>query len=173
MAERLNQVELAERFGVTRQRIAKLIADGRLIVGEDGKIDVQLAEQVRAEMSPVHRENEADNQAVQDGGVAVSPLQRARIANEAYRAQERRLRVERMRGDLVSKRDVQTEGQRLGQLLQSHLLNLGPRLAPSLAAMGSLPDHERVIEIRKAVDREARLVMVEMIDEVKKSLSLP
>ena len=147
---RVTQAELARRLEVSRQAVNDLVRRGVIEVGQDGRIDfelarVALANRVRpsgktaaalgsaAIVVPVAAPTAlpAPEAANLDTGVSYHVAKTLREAAEAKIAQ---LRLGELRGELVRADAVRSEAARLAAAQLESLLQLPARLTPVLAA---------------------------------------
>lgn len=171
MADRVSRKELAQRYGVTTQAIDKLVKDGRLKPGPDKKFDLEEADRVRSEQSAQHIEKEQLQKDIESesGGDAKShPLLKARTMEAVYRAKSRELAFQREKGALVERKAVEADGFEIGRILQQRVLAWPARMAAELSTLVALPDAERYEAVRKCLDREAKLLVGEIADEISR-----
>lgn len=146
----VTQTEFARRVKISRPRISQLIAAGRLptvpgprrnqrlIPWAEGKAawdadrGISPAEgAVFVSEAGVHS---ARPSAAQDGEATAADfarqLARARAADKAYQAEVRRLKLEELRGSLVSVSDVEADARALAADLRAKLVALPTRICP-------------------------------------------
>ena len=161
MADRLTQAELARALGVSRQAIHKLVQAGKLVLGEDGRCDLETA---RAAISSGVHPGSKTAQALQAAAPppatvpdttaqhVVIPAAAsqflgnadehgmptnyhvARTLREAEEARMARLKREEMEGQLIRVSAVETAWASSLAAAREHLLQVASRLAPLLAA---------------------------------------
>lgn len=170
MAVRVSRKELAQRYGITTQAIDKLVKDGRLTPGADKKFDLDEADRVRSEQSARHIEKEQLQKDIggQGAGGVQHPLTQARTMEAVYRAKSRELAFQREKGALVERKAVEADGFEIGRILQQRVLAWPARMAAELSTLVALPDAERYEAVRKCLDREAKLLVGEIADEISR-----
>jgi len=187
MGERLTRREVAERFGVTTQRISNMISKGELPVGSDGKIDWDVAQSIRGSFDPAKVQGQQFNKVV--GGNAAgrknakaappasdkpgltvvsgggsggggNQFQQAKTLEAVFKAKSGELKYRQLAGQLVEREVVKHDAHSAGRMIQQRLLGVGNRLAPMIAPMDDL------VAIRKLVDQEMREVIEQMQREL-------
>lgn len=145
---RVTQAELARQLEVSRQAVNDLVRRGIIEVGQDGRIDLELARVALA-----NRVRPSGKTAAALGtpppvaqGIAIAPpgadatpdtgvsYHVAKTLREAAEAKIAQLRLGELRGELVRADTVRAETARLAASLRESLLQLPARLTPVLAA---------------------------------------
>lgn len=146
---RASQAELARQLGVSRQAINDLVKRRVLEVGQDGRIDVELARVALANRVRPSSKTAAALHAPAVPGIAIAPTAStathsapdtvtsyhvAKTLREAAEAKIAQLKLNEMQGQLVRSDTVRAETARLAAALRESLLQLPARLTPVLAA---------------------------------------
>ncbi len=153
----MNQAEYAEHRGVSRQAINKLVKAGKLELTADGKIDAEAADRVLAGGLDPGRQFAAS---LQGGGARASAsdelddegdappaaaapqssdFSRVRTVREAALAGQAQLELQKMRGALLDRKEVEDAFSWLQQALTEGLAQRTELLAARIASM---PAHE-------------------------------
>lgn len=120
MAEGMSEREYARHAGLSRNAIAKARLTGKLVHHADGSIDPEASDRRRAETTDPSKQRSSDTaRAVPDqamaavnetlreqgmaGGAGGVTFINARTANEVMKAQERRLNLQKRKGELVDR----------------------------------------------------------------------
>ncbi len=149
MAEHLNQAAYARHrrakgyVGVSRQSVETALADGRIHLEEDGKVDP-----VRADA-----DWEANTDPVRRSG-ANTKLADARAEKAMLEARKARLDLDEREGKLVPFKRISREWFDLTRRTRDRLLTVGARLAGEIAA-----------------ETDARVVERRIDDEIREALS--
>ncbi len=149
MADHLNQPAYARHRraaglgGVTRQSVETALADGRIHLEEDGKIDPERADaDWEANTDPVRRSS------------ANTKLADARAEKALVDVARARLDLEERQGELVPFKRISREWFDLTRRTRDRLLTVGARLAGEVAA-----------------ETDARVVERRIDDEIREALS--
>lgn len=146
--------QYAAHAGVSLGAIQKAKSSGRLVLLANGKIDAAASDVRRAQATdPSMQRGKHDKvkavpeaaigavtETLRDHGMPAAPAGsgmtylQARTANEVLKAQERRLRVEKMKGQLVDASVVRAKVFRLGREERDAWLNWPNRVSALLAA---------------------------------------
>lgn len=174
MSNFITRKDYAAEKGVRRQRVDKLVTDGRIKVNKDGLIDRAQAEKVWAELSPAHVEKEALAKEIASGTPkgSESPILKARTLEAVVRAKQRELAYRREAGELVPVSEVKLEAFEIGRALQQRLLAFPARLSAELATQAALPSEKVEPSIRAILAREVRLIvdnLMTAIDQLQSS----
>ncbi len=158
----LSQRAYARHRGVSHTAVRKALATGRIVTGEDGKIDAAVADaqwerstdmsKPRNSVTGVPKKRRAtgapsDPPGIPDSGAGEVPNGAAtgntarlaasyagsRAAREAYMARLAKLEFERRSGKLVDADEVRAQIFALGRRARDGLLGVPDRLAPILA----------------------------------------
>ncbi len=147
-AERVRKREFARILGVSPSYVTKLAKAGRLVIGEDGLVDVAASlARIEATRDPARQdvaERHARVRAAKAGATPEAPAveadatpasyAEARALKERYAALTAKLEYERLAGRLVDVEDVRAAGAEAGATLRAALEALPDQLAPLLAA---------------------------------------
>jgi len=156
MGELLTRRELAARLGVSRQRVEKLINQGRLLE-RDGLIDFDHARAVWEGMRPDYRSRSKVLSGQQDGGTEsgaapnVVSLEDQRLFNQArarremLKAQTAELEYKRLAGRLVERERVQAESYAAARLLDQKLSQIPRQIGPQCAVITDPSECEQLI----------------------------
>jgi len=159
----LSRRAYAQHRGVSEKAVRKAIATGRITLEPDGTIDPAKADrQWKAQTDPMRRHvsgkpvPRAAIKAVEDTlreagttapGGEMSFL-RARMANEVLKAQTARLRLQKMKGELVDRAKATALVFDLARRERDAWMNWPPRVAADMAAELGVEAHlmEQVLE---------------------------
>lgn len=156
----MSEMAYAERCGVVRQSVAQWRKAGKLVLYEDGTINAEESDKRRAEMnvrSRPYRES-ANNSGSESPppkpiGTAGSVRERhadaergtnyaeARAANEVMKAQERRIRLQQMKGEIVERARAIAAVFRLSRQERDSWLGWPARVASVMAAELGIQPH--------------------------------
>jgi len=153
--EGLSERRYAAHAGVSRGAIQKAKAAGRLVLHADGSIDAAASDARRAAMTDPSKQRRASRprmkpvpetavSAVADTlrehgltapqvGAGTTFLQ-AKTANEVLKAQERRLKLQKMKGELIDRARATALVFRLAREERDVWVNWPPRVAALMAA---------------------------------------
>jgi hypothetical protein len=154
----LTKSEFAARRGWSKSYVSKLASQDRLVLADDGKVDVVATEALLAEsadpskaaVAARHEENRVERDVrshLQPGGdtLAVQPLvqqpgkgldfQKARAHREFYLAQLAEAEFNKVQGNLVERKAVEDAAFAAGRTLRDLMFGLAPQLAAELAGM--------------------------------------
>ena len=159
---RLSRRAYAQHRGVSEKAVRKAIAAGRITLERDGTIDpVKADRQWETQTDPLKQrrvpkrairsaqrtvENTLDEVNSAPGGVA--PLLRARTAKEMIGAQTAKVRLQKMKGELVDRAKATATVFELARQERDAWMNWPPRVAADMAAELGVDAHlmERVLE---------------------------
>jgi len=144
MVELVTATEFSRRVGVTRQRVSQLIDEGKLptvAVGRKGQRKIPWGEGkavwdaergIIPDLPPEPRPDALSGPAPvpANHATAASRLAQARAADKVYQAETRRLRMEELRGSLVSLADVKAEAREIGTRIRVAIQAIPARVAP-------------------------------------------
>ena len=151
----LSERQYAARIGLSRGAVQKAKAAGRLVLYDDGSINAEASDARRAEMTDPSKARraakprlkpvpEAAVNAVSDTlrekGLAVPPIGngtsflQAKTANEVLKTQERRIRLLKLKGELIDKSRAQALVFRLARQERDVWVNWPARVAALMAA---------------------------------------
>lgn len=156
----LSQSAFARAIGVSQPYISKMVAQGKIPLTADGKIDLELGKAALRKNTTTRGDPPAVPQV---GGSAELPLGETGGSsyNDARRRQAmadaalRELELEQKRGELVGRAPVVKAGEDAGQALAKELEAATNRLAPAVYGAESLAkareliaaEHNRVREV--------------------------
>lgn len=157
----MNQSQYAKHRGISQQRVAKLIQQGKIKKGVKKKGNVYSIDPVKADaelegnLAPINRpkpkksepkpksgkrskkkdppQAEMQNTAKEGGTVGMS-YNTAHTLHEQYRAALRRLEYEEKKAELIPAESVRKDADALGRLVKGLFTAMPPRTAPLLAA---------------------------------------
>ncbi len=180
----LSERQYAAHVGLSRGAIQKARLSGRLVLHADGSIDAVASDARRAGMTdPAQQRRPEDSgfsmRAVPDAAVSAvgetlresglpppstaggTTFVQARTANEVLKAQERRLRLQQLKGDLIDKARAKAFVFRLAREERDAWVNWPARVAALMAAeIGvDVAALQRVLEthVRSHLDDLARV----------------
>jgi len=148
-ARRLRKSEFARLLGVAPSYVTKLAKAGRLVLCEDGRVDVEASlARIEATRDPARQDVARRHAAARAAKAAVPPPRdadpepdaapasyaEARALKERYAALTAKLEYERLAGRLVAIEDVRAAGAEAGAVIRAALEALPDQLAPLLAA---------------------------------------
>ena len=154
----LTKSEFAARRGWSKSYVSKLASQDRLVLADDGKVDVVATEALLAEsadpskaaVAARHEENRVERDVrshLQPGGdtPAVQPLvqqpgkgldfQKSRAHREFYLAQLAEAEFNKVQGNLVERKAVEDAAFAAGRTLRDLMFGLAPQLAAELTGM--------------------------------------
>ena len=153
----MNQSELAERVGVSRQYINKLVLDGKITV-TDGHVDLEEAAFEFDIPKKILEKNIEEMTAAELRGLRdsiSSPDQQEPNPNEMYRdararktnaeASKKELELREARGELIEAEQVKRDAAHCAKQLQSSILNVPDRVAAQLAAESDYTEVHRIL----------------------------
>ncbi|TYO83971.1 hypothetical protein [Oceanicella actignis] len=153
----MSERQYAARVGLSRGAIQKAKAAGRLVLHEDGSIDAEASDALRAQATDPSKTSktpakerklkpvpEAAVSAVggtlREQGLAApttgggTTFLQAKTANEVLKAQERRIRLQKLKGELVDRARAETLVFRLAREERDAWVNWPARVAALMAA---------------------------------------
>ncbi len=165
MAERVSRKQLATLWDVSTQRIDTLVNEGKLITGEDGLIDREQADVIRASMNPARIEADRLNKELGGQGRQNPnhPLVQAKTMEAVYRARNAELDFKTKSGELIPAKTVKDEGFEIGRFIQQRLLAFPSRLSAELATLAALPQAEIEPAMRAVLTREVRSLVTDLV----------
>ena len=153
--EGLSERQYAARVGLSRGAIQKAKAAGRLVLHEDGSIDAAASDKRRAETTDPSKTRKASapklkpvpeaavaavGDTLREQGLAVpavgggTTFLQAKTANEVLKAQERRIRLQKLKGELVDRARAETLMFRLARDERDVWVTWPARVAALMAA---------------------------------------
>ncbi|MCR8724140.1 hypothetical protein [Frigidibacter sp. ROC022] len=188
----MSERQYAAHVGLSRGAIQKAKAAGRLVLHEDGSIDAAASDRLRAEATDPSKTRKAPKEqklkpvpeaavsAVGDtlreqglaapaAGGGMTFLQ-AKTAHEVLKAQERRIRLAKLKGELVDRDRATTLVFRLAREERDAWVNWPARVAATMAAeltasCSEAASHEVTIEVaamQKVLEAHVRAHLEEL-----------
>lgn len=164
----LTKSEFATRHGWSKSYVSKLAKQERLVLTDDGKVDVEATELLLAEsadpskaaVAARHEDNRVERDVrsqLQPGlGPLAVPLpdpapspggahnfQKAKAHREYYLAQLAEAEFNKVQGNLVERQAVEDAAYSAGRMLRDQFFGLAPQLAAELVAMTDPWDIEK------------------------------
>lgn len=151
----MSERQYAARVGLSRGAIQKAKATGRLVLHEDGSIDAAASDRLRAEATDPSKTRKAPapklkpvpeaavsavGDTLHEQGFAApatgggTTFLQAKTANEVLKAQERRIRLQKLKGELVDRARAETLVFRLAREKRDAWVNWPARVAALMAA---------------------------------------
>lgn len=182
--ELLSKSEFAARKGWSKPYVSKLGKQGRLVLTDDGKVDVARTEQLLLESADPSKAGVAERhqrERVQKGvtehvapdAKPTDPLsapaggydfQKARAQREFFLAQLAENEARKSSGELVERQAVENAAFATGRQLRDLLLGLPKQISPELAAITDPWELERQLtsHLRRVLDDAARLSQADL-----------
>jgi len=177
MSERLSIRAYSRHRGVSDTAVRKAIQSGRITLGDDGRIDPQLADAQwsvntdAAQQRKAVPQREVPQEAVTSvrealsaapsplGGMGASTgasaggttLMQAKTANEVLKAQTNKVRLARLKGELVDKDQAVAHVFRMARAERDAWLNWPARVAAQMASGLGADSHALHVLLEKAV----------------------
>jgi len=162
----LTKSEFAARHGWSKSYVSKLAKQDRLVLTDDGKVDVEATELLLAEsadpskaaVAARHEESRVERDVRSQlqpglGQPTVLPsdpapgsahnFQKAKAHREYYLAQLAEAEFNKVQGNLVERQAVEDAAYSAGRMLRDQFLGLAPQLAAELVAMSDPWDIEK------------------------------
>jgi len=162
----LTKSEFAARHGWSKSYVSKLAKQDRLVLSDDGKVDVEATELLLAEsadpskaaVAARHEESRVERDVrsqLQPGHGPVAVLQpdaaptgahnfqKAKAHREYYLAQLAEAEFNKVQGNLVERQAVEDAAYSAGRMLRDQFFGLAPQLAAELVAMTDPWDIEK------------------------------
>ena len=178
MSQTMSMRAYARYRGVSDGAVRKAVSTGRITPNADGAIDVARADQEwqlntdSAQQRGVHRP--VPNEAIQSvkqtladsgvtthgsGGVVGGPggsttLLQARTANEVLKAQTNKVRLSRLKGELVDRPEAVAHVYRMARSEREAWLNWPARVALQMASDLQVPPHRMYTLLESAVRQQ-------------------
>jgi len=151
----MSQRQYAAHVGLSRGAIQKAKEAGRLVLFEDGSIDAEASDRRRVEATDPSKTRKAPKpklkpvpeaavsavgETLKEQGLAAPPVGggttflQAKTANEVMKAQERRLRLQKLKGELVDRARAETLMFRLAREERDAWVTWPARVAALMAA---------------------------------------
>lgn len=154
----LTKSEFAARHGWSKSYVSKLAKQERLVLTDDGKVDVEATELLLAEsadpskaaVAARHEENRVERDVRSQLQPGLGPLavpqpdpppggahnfQKAKAHREYYLAQLAEAEFNKVQGSLVERKAVEDAAYMAGRMLRDQLFGLAPQLAAELVGM--------------------------------------
>lgn len=177
MSERLSIRAYSRHRGVSDTAVRKAIQSGRITLGDDGRIDPQLADAQwsvntdAAQQRKAVLQREVPQEAVTSvrealsatpsplGGMGASTsasaggttLMQAKTANEVLKAQTNKVRLARLKGELVDKDQAVAHVFRMARAERDAWLNWPARVAAQMASALGADSHALHVLLEQAV----------------------
>ena len=177
MSERLSIRAYSRHRGVSDTAVRKAIQSGRITLGDDGRIDPQLADAQwsvntdAAQQRKAVPQREVPQEAVTSvrealsatpsplGGMGASTsasaggttLMQAKTANEVLKAQTNKVRLARLKGELVDKDQAVAHVFRMARAERDAWLNWPARVAAQMASALGADSHALHVLLEQAV----------------------
>lgn len=162
----LTKSEFAARHGWSKSYVSKLAKQERLVLTDDGKVDVEATELLlvesadpsKAAVAARHEENRVERDVrsqLQPGPGPLAALQpdpmpggahnfqKAKAHREFYLAQLAEAEFNKVQGTLVERKAVEDAAYSAGRMLRDQFFGLAPQLAAELVAMNDPWDIEK------------------------------
>ncbi|RII79109.1 terminase small subunit [Pseudomonas monteilii] len=175
----LTKSEFAARHGWSKSYVSKLAKQERLVLTDDGKVDVEATELLLAEsadpskaaVAARHEENRVERDVRSQLQPGLGPLaalqpdpapggahnfQKAKAHREYYLAQLAEAEFNKVQGNLVERKAVEDAAYTAGRMLRDQLFGLAPQLAAELVGMSD------PWEIEKHLSSAFRRVLTEV-----------
>ena len=153
--EGLSERQYAARIGLSRGAVQKAKATGRLVLHGDGSIDAEASDALRAQATDPSKTRKATKpklkpvpeaavsavgETLREQGMATpsvgsgTTFLQAKTANEVLKAQERRLRLQKLKGELIDRARALSLVFRLARQERDVWVNWPSRAAALMAA---------------------------------------
>ena len=152
----MSERQYAARVGLSRGAIQKAKATGRLVLHEDGSIDAEASDALRAQATDPSKTRKAPKkepklkpvpeaavsavgETLKEQGLAApapgggTTFLQAKTAHEVLKAQERRIRLQKLKGELVDRARAETLVFRLAREERDAWVNWPARVAAPMA----------------------------------------
>lgn len=162
----LTKSEFAARHGWSKSYVSKLAKQDRLVLTDDGKVDVEATELLLAEsadpskaaVAARHEENRVERDVRSQLQPGLSPLaalhpdpapggahnfQKAKAHREFYLAQLAEAEFNKVQGNLVERKAVEDAAYTAGRMLRDQFFGLAPQLAAEVVGMSDPWDIEK------------------------------
>lgn len=157
--------QFAREISRSPSYVTKLKQEGRLVLGDDGRVDVEKSkERIDATKDPNRDDVRARHAAVRgtqpppsspDQDVVGSSFQKSRAVRERYTALTAKVEYERMVGELVDRADVDFVLNDYGATVRGLLQRLADRLSPQVYPLKTLEEtHAAIVEAVDELQRE-------------------
>lgn len=158
----MSEREYARHAGISRGAVQKARASGRLVLHPDGSIDAAASDTRRLQATnPAMRRGRSERsmrpvpdaavdavaRTLREDGQSVTPTAggmtylQARAANEVLKAQERKIKIEALRGTLIDRAKACAAVFRMAREARDSWQNWPLRVAPLMAAELGVDEH--------------------------------
>lgn len=143
MPEFVRQSEFARRQGWSPSYVTELKKADRLVMSEDGRVNVEASiAKIKETEDPNREDVRARHAKTRDGqqpdpekpDIAAESYSRSRAVKERFLALTAKLEYEQKSGALLKAEEVRSAAAEIGSILRSNLENLPDLIAPALAA---------------------------------------
>ncbi|MBO6542846.1 MAG: hypothetical protein JJ965_06795 [Alphaproteobacteria bacterium] len=191
--EGISERQYAARVGLSRGAIQKAKATGRLVLHADGSINAEASDALRAQATDPSKTRKAPKpklkpvseaavsavgETLREQGMAAPPVGsgttflQAKTANEVLKAQERRLRLQKLKGELIDRARALSLVFRLARQERDVWVNWPARAAALMAAelsasCSEVVGQEIVIEpatMQKVLEKHVRAQLDDLAD---------
>ncbi len=178
----MSERRYAAHVGLSRGAIQKARLAGRLVILDDGSIDPAASDARRAAMTDPSKQRSGPNAArlkpvpdaalsavgdtLRESGIATpatgggTTFLQAKTANEVLKAQERRLRLQRMKSELIDRAKAQALVFRLAREERDVWVNWPARVAALMAAELGVEAHP----MQKVLETHVRAHLVDLAE---------
>lgn len=183
--ELLSKSEFAARMGWSKPYVSKLAKQERLVLAEDGRVDIAATQALLKDSADPSKTGVADRHqrervekgvgahVVADAPVtapvpAVPPtafdFQKARAEREFYLAALAQNEARKSSGELVERQAVENAAFATGRMLRDLLLGLPKQISPGLSAINDPWELERQLttHLRRVLDDASRLSLADL-----------
>jgi len=170
----ITKTEFAARRGWAKSYVSKLASQDRLVLTDEGKVDLEATEVLLAESADPSKAAVAEHHnrqrlqreaktAVEEPAVPqvgqTIDFQKSRALREHYLALQEQVNFRKQQGSLVDREAVESSAFDAGRLLRDQLLGMAPQIAPELAAMTDpwLIERHLTAAIRRSLEDAERM----------------
>jgi len=179
----ISKSDFAARRGWAKSYVSKLAKQDRLVLTDDGKIDLEATERLldatadpsKAAVAARHEEGRVERDVRSELSVAVETpaapqsnnvpdFQKARAHREYYLAQLAEAEFHKVQGALVDRESVTNAAFGAGRMLRDLVFGLCPQIAPQLAAMTDPWEVEKHLasEFRRVFEEAGRMSFADL-----------
>lgn len=183
--ELLSKSEFAARMGWSKPYVSKLVKQDRLVLAEDGRVDVAATQALLKDSADPSKTGVADRHqrdrvekgvgvhVVADAPVTAPVLevpaagfdfQKSRAQREFYLAALAENEARKSSGELVERQAVENAAFATGRMLRDLLLGLPKQISPGLSAINDPWELERQLttHLRRVLDDASRLSLADL-----------
>lgn len=183
--ELLSKSEFAARMGWSKPYVSKLAKQERLVLAEDGRVDIVATQALLKESADPSKSGVADrhqrDRVEKDVGVHVAAdapvtlptlavpasgfdFQKSRAQREFYLAALAENEARKSSGELVERQAVENAAFATGRMLRDLLLGLPKQISPGLSAISDPWELERQLttHLRRVLDDASRLSQADL-----------